>query len=399
MEHIIPLIKLLLTFAVVIIMVRLKIHIGLSIFAGAVILGLLFRLTPLDLLRELIYSSTSWQTVRLILIIVFVMSLSAIFSQIGYLKDMERAIRELFPKAKYSLAMLPALIGLMPMPAGALVSAPMIEEVANKLNLKPEEKTLVNYWFRHVWEFSWPMYQSIIIASAVIGIAVREISIKLFPLTLIMIFLGYLFMLRPIKDENSKVGNRKEGLKLLFKATYPILVIILISIVLGYDMVYGAFIGVLSAALPNFKNLSKKDVLKHGLQPKIIFLLIGVMYFKHILEITGAVEALPNAILELNLPVILIILLTPFLVGLMTGISFAYVGMTFPLLLPFFTSFDKIALAYLGGYMGILFSPVHLCLVFSSEYYRAEIGKVYVKLLIPSLALFIVGVLYIFLLK
>jgi hypothetical protein len=327
------------------------------------------------------------------------MSLSAIFSQIGYLKDMERAIRELFPKAKYSLAMLPALIGLMPMPAGALVSAPMIEEVANKLNLKPEEKTLVNYWFRHVWEFSWPMYQSIIIASAVIGIAVREISIKLFPLTLIMIFLGYLFMLRPIKDENSKVGNRKEGLKLLFKATYPILVIILISIVLGYDMVYGAFIGVLSAALPNFKNLSKKDVLKQGLQPKIIFLLIGVMYFKHILETTGAVEALPNAILELNLPVILIILLTPFLVGLMTGISFAYVGMTFPLLLPFFTSFDKIALAYLGGYMGILFSPVHLCLVFSSEYYRAEIGKVYVKLLIPSLALFVVGVLYIFLLK
>ncbi|RLF83982.1 TIGR00529 family membrane protein, partial [Thermococci archaeon] len=85
----------------------------------------------------------------------------------------------------------------------------------------------------------------------------------------------------------------------------------------------------------------------------------------------------------------------PFLIGLMTGISFAYVGMAFPLLLPFFTGFDKIALAYLSGYMGMLFSPVHLCLVFSAEYYNADLGKVYKAMLIPGLVLFLLGVVYI----
>lgn len=386
--------KLLITFAFVITLIRLKLHVGISIFAGSLLLGILFGLTPLELIKSFYYSSTAWSTVRLILIIVFIMGMANMFSQIGYLKDMEKAIKELFPKAKYSLAMLPALIGLMPMPAGALVSAPMIEEVANKLNLKPEEKTVVNYWFRHVWEFSWPMYQAIIIASAILGIAVREFSIKMFPLTILMITIGYLLLLRPIKDETSKIGNRKEGAKLLLRATYPILVIVIISIILGYDMVYGAFVGFLSALLPHFKKLDRKQILEHGAQPKIIFLLLALMYFKYILQITGAVNALPKAIIQLNLPVTFVIILTPFIVGLMTGISFAYVGMTFPLLLPFFTSFDKIALAYLSGFIGILFSPVHLCLVFSAEYYKAEMGKVYRKLLVPGAFLFLLGVMY-----
>ncbi len=391
------LLYLLLSFAVVIIMIRFKINVGISIFTGSVILGLLFRVSPADLLRALYISSTSWETVRLILIIVFIMALTSVFSQIGYLRDMETAIKELFPNAKYSLAMLPALIGLMPMPAGALVSAPMIEEVANRLNLNPEEETLINYWFRHVWEHSWPMYQAIIIASAVTGVSVREFSMKMFPLTLLMITVGYFLLIRPVKDYGSSEGNRALGLKLLIKTTYPILIIIIISVVLGYDMVYGALIGFLSALVPHFMRVSKREIIKHALQPKIVFLLIAVMYFKYLLQSTGAVETLPRAILELNLPIVLVITTTPFLVGLMTGISFAYVGMTFPLLLPFFTGFDKIALAYLSGYMGMLFSPVHLCLVFSAEYYKAELGRVYRKMLIPAVLLFVTGVLYIIL--
>ncbi len=391
------LLYLILSFAAVITLIRFKINIGVSIFAGSVILGILFGLRPYDLLESLYISTTSWETIRLILIIAFIMALTSVFSQIGYLKDMETAIKELFPRAKYSLAMLPALIGLMPMPAGALVSAPMIEQVANRLNLKPEEKTLVNYWFRHVWEHSWPMYQAIIITSALTGVSVREFSLKMLPVTILMITIGYLLMIRPIEDYEKVRGNRRKGAFLLIKTTYPILIIILISVVLSYDMVYGALIGFLSALIPNFRRVSKKEVIKHGLQPKIVFLLIAVMYFKYLIQTTGAVETLPKTILEFNLPVVFVIVLTPFIVGLMTGISFAYVGMTFPLLLPFFTGFDKIALAYLSGYMGMLFSPVHLCLVFSAEYYKAELGRVYRRMLLPALILFITGLLYILL--
>lgn len=391
------LLYLVVSFALIILLIRLRVNIGVSIFTGSLLLGLLFGLSPQELMSTLYSSATSWSTLRLILIIVAIMGLTSVFSQTGYLKLMENAARNFFPDEKYSLAALPALIGLMPMPAGALVSAPMIEGVADKFGIPPERKTLVNYWFRHVWEHSWPMYQAIIIASAVLNVTVRDLSARLFPLTLIMILVGYLLLLRPLGSRTDGTRDTREGLGLFLRTTYPILVIILISIVLGYDMIYGAFIGLLSALIPHFRRISKREVVKYALQPKIVFLLLSVMYFKGLLEVTGAVETLPKAILSMNFPVVAVITVTPFVVGLITGISFAYVGMTFPLLLPFLTDYRWIALACLSGYMGMLFSPVHLCLVFSAEYYGADLGKVYRELLIPALALLLIGVAYIFL--
>ncbi|AAL81203.1 hypothetical protein PF1079 [Pyrococcus furiosus DSM 3638] len=274
------LLYLLLSFAIIIVLIRLRVNVGLSIFIGSLLLGILFRLTPKELLLSLYTSATEWTTLRLIIIISLIMALTNVFSQIGYLRLMEKAVKNLFPSEKYSLAALPALIGLMPMPAGALVSAPMIEPVADKLKLLPERKTVINYWFRHVWELSWPMYQAIIITSAILGITVREFSTKMFPLTIIMIMIGYLIFLRPIKAQEDEKGDFKEGLFLFVRSTYPILVIILISVVLGYDMVYGALFGFLSALIPNFTRVDKKEIAKYALQPKIVFLLI----FGHVLQ-------------------------------------------------------------------------------------------------------------------
>ena len=389
------LLYLIASFAVIIALIWLKINIGVSIFVGSLILAFLFGMSPPDAVMALYHSASAWETIRLVLIIAFVMGMAAVFSQIGYLKDMETAVSNLFPKAKYSLAMLPAIIGIMPMPAGALVSAPMIDTVAGRLGMSSEEKTLVNYWFRHVWEHSWPMYQAIVIASAIVGIPIGEISTRMFPLTILMALIGYLLIIRPLPDDGSGEGDVKTGLRLLLKSTYPILIIILVSIVLGLDMAYGAFLGFMAALIPNLKRVDIKKVLTYALQPKIVFLLVAVMYFKYVLQVTGAVETLPNTMISMNLPVALVLMVTPFVVGLMTGISFAYVGMTFPLLLPFFTSFDRIALAYLSGYMGMLFSPVHLCLVFSAEYYGAELRRVYLRLLPLALLLFLLGLLYI----
>ena len=41
-------------------------------------------------------------------------------------------------------------------------------------------------------------------------------------------------------------------------------------------------------------------------------------------------------------------------------------------------------MAYAGAFLGVLSSPVHLCLSLTREYFHAEWGKVY-RLLIPVL--------------
>ncbi|NPA48176.1 MAG: TIGR00529 family membrane protein [Thermococci archaeon] len=388
---------LLVSFSVIILLIWRKVNVGVSIFAGSVVLAALFGASPSAMLRGLYSSTTSWGTVRLLLIISSILGLTSVFSQTGYLKSMEKAARELFPSMKYSLAVLPALIGLMPMPAGALVSAPMIEASADELDLSPGDRTLINYWFRHVWENSMPMYQAIVIASVILGISVKEITVKMFPLTVIMLLLGYFLMIRPLPVDDPRTRDIGGGLKLLLRSTYPIILIVLTSVVLGVDMVIGAMIGFVSALLPHLRDVSLKKVAVDALQPKILFLMVSVMYFKYVLTMTGVVESLPGTLLRVHAPVLAVLILTPFIVGLMTGISFAYVGMTFPLLLPFFHGFGDVALAYLSGYMGMLFSPVHLCLIFSADYYGADLGNVYRRLALPGALFYALGVIYIFL--
>ena len=44
-------------------------------------------------------------------------------------------------------------------------------------------------------------------------------------------------------------------------------------------------------------------------------------------------------------------------------------------------------LAYTSGEVGLLLSPVHLCFVLSAEYFKANLGKVYLYTLPPLLAI------------
>jgi len=69
---------------------------------------------------------------------------------------------------KTALYIAPALIGLVPMPADAVVSASMVKDIARKTNLTLEEAAFLNYWFRHIIEYSWPIYRGIISSISIV---------------------------------------------------------------------------------------------------------------------------------------------------------------------------------------------------------------------------------------
>jgi hypothetical protein len=54
--------------------------------------------------------------------------------------------------------------------------------------------------------------------------------------------------------------------------------------------------------------------------------------------------------------------------------------------------FLMMATAYGAGFLGVLVSPLHFCLVLTAEYFRVSLGCLYVYLLGP-LALMIAGLL------
>ena len=88
-----------------------------------------------------------------------------------------------------------------------------------------------------------------------------------------------------------------------------------------------------------------------------------------------------------RISIYLVLIILPFIIGVSTGITMAFVGITFPILLPFFTTGDypmiAFMLAYAGGYAGVMLSPVHLCLVLTAEYFKADLGAVYREVVKP----------------
>jgi hypothetical protein len=70
---------------------------------------------------------------------------------------------------------IPAAIGLLPMPSGAYISAVVVDPLYDKMGLKSHQKTLLNYWMRHIWIPVWPLFQGVLITAAVLGVSVWEV--------------------------------------------------------------------------------------------------------------------------------------------------------------------------------------------------------------------------------
>jgi hypothetical protein len=92
---------------------------------------------------------------------------------------------------------------------------------------------------------------------------------------------------------------------------------------------------------------------------------------------------------HIGMPTPVLLAFLPFLIGFATGISMGFVGISLPLLVPFIILGSQVnsyalMLAYISGYVGVLVSPLHLCLMLSTQYFKASFAKVY-KLILPPL--------------
>lgn len=387
-------VKLLVVIAVIIFLIRKKWNLGYIILLSSLLLGLLFGLNPKEIGINFVQAIMDPVTIRLIGIIVLVFLLSSILKRIESLKDIVDSLQKLVKDYRLILAFIPSFLGLLPMPAGAMFSAPMVKEIGDRAGLNPEEETFVNYWFRHIWEFVWPLYPSIILLSALLGVEVREIIIVQLPIALIALMLGLIWEQRYLKREEAsdKRGDFGLNIKKLFFSTWPILLVIFLVIIIKIDLLISLILVILSLVLLNRSKMKTEvimEIIKKDIPLNTVVLIAGIMIFKRMLQATGAIMVIPGFFTELGVHPLVILFSIPFLIGMLTGITSAMVGIGFPVLLPFIVSQGEVNLnyamfAFVGGYMGHMLSPMHLCLVVTNDYFKADTGKIY-KMLIPPL--------------
>ncbi len=388
-----PSVALLASIAAILILIRLKVRPSLAIFAGSLTISFLL-LPPRTLPEHMFHTLVDRQTLTLLVVVASALALSRLMQVKGLLTSLAATTERLGPRL--AMHLVPATIGLVPMPAGALVSATALRDLADRTGLTPERVTFINYWFRHIWETSLPVYPAIIATSVILSVQLSSVTLTLLPMTALVIALGTVFsyrMLKPNKRyETGETTSKKSIVHNLLRTSWPILLIAGL-VLAGLDAVIAFPLALaLLACQQRAKWPELKIALKYGADLHILFLLYAVMLFKATIEGAGAAYNLFSDMQYIGMPTPILLAFLPFLIGFATGISMGFVGVSLPLLVPFITLGPQVnsyalMLAYISGYVGVLLSPLHLCLILSTEYFKASFAKVYRLILPPLLAI------------
>lgn len=415
-----PLGKLLLVFLLMLIGLK-RVGLGITVAAGSLVLGLLFNISPLEWLRLALMTFTD-QTILIVWgVIALVLALSTLMEQSGQAERFMTALSSKIHSPRARMVFFPVLIGLFPMPGGAVFSAPLINAVAKNMDTPNEEKSLINYWFRHVSEISWPLYPNVILAAAVTGITTISMCFYTLPMIAICFGVGWWFFARPLSDAalTASLGSMpvagelapgagaimREGMPLIVSlggalALEGLLAVTLPRVPLDYGVLLALALGVGCCLVQNRLPLVAlgRAVTKPHVRSLIV--LVGALgIFKTVLVEGQIVPQLlagnmGTAALWLTATIL------PFSVGLLVGMMLACVGAVLPLLVPLAQAVSPdlvipwVVLALISAGAGNLASPLHICFVLSCEYFKVDKATSWKRLPLPTLAYWLLGFAY-----
>lgn len=375
----------------IVILLRRKVSMAAVMPIGALALGVLYLTPPKDFLAAVWAGAFAPKSLEMTLTLALTMVMENILRTTGMLKRMVSSLSAALPDRRLVMAAMPAMIGMLPSPGGAVFSAPMVAEAAGSENIMAEQKALTNYWYRHIWEYVSPLYPGIILAAGITGISTQTLFLANLPFALSVVAWGALFCFRGLGRQpipSAGTARRRELLTFLAMVS-PILLSLLLVVLFRVSpalSLAGAVVALY--AVHRYTPSAILANLRESMSAKALLLVVGIMIFQEVLRVTGALGGISSFFATSGLPVHLVLILIPFIAGVMTGLTVGYVGITFPLLLPLMgqpsVSPGLAALAFGSGFAGVMLSPVHLCYVLTCEYFQVDIARIYRRLFLPS---------------
>ena len=381
-----PVLGVLLAFAVIVVLRLRNVDFSLSILTGSLILTVTSE-APVDVIVEAgRLTLTDPDTLNLAVAVALITVLGYILKETSLMTELIEGLRGVLP-ARVLLATIPAMFGLLTMPGGALMSAPFNEPEANRLGLKPEQKTYINVWFRHVWYWASPLSPVAILAASMAGFTLNVFLGAQLPILAVTVALGFLVGSTFIKDGGLSSHGVK-GLPEVARGLAPIVLAVVLSAV-GVPIWMALALGV--AAVFLIKKVPPRRAFRmihSGVRWDLAAAVVSMLFFRFVVESSGSVEALFESAAGLGVPLMAILVVVPLLVGSISGTPTMGIGIIFPLLLPLLGDYNVyvVSIIYAGLIGGYLASPMHLCLILTNSYYRSELGRVY-RYLVPSAAL------------
>ena len=399
-------IKIISVIILIVVLLGLKWNLGLIMFVSSVFLGILFQQGFYELATNLYLAIIDYTTLQLIGIIVLVYILSSILIRTKSMEGIEKSLQNIVSDYRLIVFFIASFLGLIPMPAGAMFSAPLLKEIGVKNNMSSEEIMFFNYWFRHIWEFVWPLIPGVLLYTSVTGLDIRQVMIFQSPLVFIALIIGLLWMYLSLKrKKNNEINSESPGQQwlLLFKSIWSILFIIFLVLFIKINLLIALTVTTIMLLIIYREILlpKLKEIIFYDISFKVVFLVVGIMFFKQVLENTNSMEQISLLFSALGINIWVILFFIPFLLGFLTGSTAGFVGISFPIIMPLLIqsgtlNMPMVIIAYVAGFSGMMMSPMHLCFTVTVEYLKADILKFYKRLSISIVGLIMISSIYVF---
>ena len=351
-----------------------KYELGIILSLGSVAFALLAGVNPV---LSLINVLTDPTILILIIIMTLIPILGGILEESGLMMQM---IQKMRISKKASLMTIPALFGLLPVAGGALMSAPIVDQIDSEA--EPSIKVSINIWYRHMLILIYPLSSTLILASILTNIELYIIVLGLMPCLIIMWLIGYFIL---IKNVTPFSDQEERDLKRAFHNMIPIIIAPIVDFVgrtffnlpvpeiyLLIALVFSIFVALRFSDMKfsTIKSISKR--MKIWRFPLIIF---SMFLFLEVFILSGA----PQDIATLNLSVFLLILL-----GFFLGFATGRIQLPISILIPIYLVQNAVLIMplldfifiYMSTFLGYLITPIHPCVSYSTEYFETDLKKV-----------------------
>jgi len=365
-----------LSFIIIIIgvMALSKYELGIILSLGSVAFALLAGVNPLQSLFNVLTDPT---IIILIIIMTLIPILGGILEESGLMMDM---IQKMRISKKTSLMAIPALFGLLPVAGGALMSAPIVDQIDSEAD--SNVKVSINIWFRHMLIIIYPLSSTLILASILTNIDLYVIVLGLMPGLIVMWLIGYFIL---IKDVTPYPEQGERDLKRAFHNMIPIIIAPIVDFIgrtffnLSVPEIYlliALFFSIFVALrFGNMKFSAIKSISKRMKIWRFPLMIFSMFLFLEVFILSGA----PDEIATLNFSVFLLIL-----IGFLLGFATGRIQLPTSIIIPIYLVQNAVLVMplldfifiYISISLGYLITPIHPCVSYSTEYFETDLKNV-----------------------
>ncbi len=411
---------LLVALASIVLLIQRKRPLYQAMLVGIFILILSMGKPPAESARLLYRGLTSEVTLELVFAVGLISLLSRMLKDMGFLENLMESVVHLFRSAKAALVIIPALIGLFPVVGGAIMSAPMVDDLGDRLKLTQTVKSSVNLVFRHAVFYFSPFNPALILMASITGFELTALLKYLFPIGIVNFAVAYLIYLHgkaEVKQEDEDPGTNQDSgqgsqqgmwfkqFKALLYYGAPLFASLGLFIAFGVPLLVSLVIGVVIAyVLGDKTDIDFKDLLINGPNPILMLGIAGIMVFQELVhDLEGAV-LLIERLAQSGIPLVVLFVLVPLVIGWVSAAFSIAIAIPLPLLFPL-VQFQEGAifyavLLYASAFFSYFVSPIHLCQILSNNYFCVntfDVHRVQYRVLfitfLSGLLLFGVGIL------